>query len=751
MAEKIAGTVRKIAYRKDNGFCVLEVAPDNNSFTPEDQNGNIKVVGVLPDVAVGEALRFTGSWQDDSRYGKQFRASAAVHRLPNTESEIIDYLSSDAVKGIGPETSRRIVEEYGEATLEQLIEDPGQVFKAPFLRPGQVEIVLKRWREDHLERTTVAWLQEAALFSYELARRVFDKYGDKSVSLIKHDTYQLAVDGLLSFNEAGDLVKQLGVETIERQKRQAALLFSLQDFERQGHTFAPRKALLTDVSQRLQLTGEYEESDLLAALEQLQEEQKLGEEELLLDDSAKATRAIYLPELWHAEESVSKMLREHAGRSDLFGDEQDHTDSALQASDDLPLNYAQLAGVSRAVNWRLSVLTGGPGTGKTLIMKSLTNYLRNKNYRVRLAAPTGRAANQLAKAADHGASTIHRLLGWDSDNKSVKHHRGNPLPLDLLVVDEASMLGLRLFHKLLEALPPKAHLLLVGDTDQLPPVEAGNVLHDLIKSELAPVTRLQDIYRQDESSSIIENANRIRQGKHPNYDTSESGNFFIFHIENADQAAEQIVELASHKIAEKWDLDPLRDIQIIAPQKQRKLGVNNLNMRLRRVLIDSSAPKVALGTKSFQVGEKIMQTKNDYSRGVFNGDIGFVVGINHAERTLAVAFERHTQLEDSNGSLPGFLELPDGGGEVIYSFDDAQSLEYAYCITVHKAQGSEYPAVIVPVHGEQSPMLMTRKLLYTAITRAQQVVCLVGTRDAVQNAIDRAETNTRYSGLLARL
>lgn len=752
MAEQIVGVVRKIAFRNDRGFRILEVDPDKASFLLEDQNGIIKVVGELPDVAVGESLRFTGRWEDDRRYGKQFHAKSAVHRLPNTESEIIAYLSSDIVKGVGPDTARRIVAEFGEATLEQLIEDPRVVFKAPILRPGQVDIVLKRWREDHLERFTIAWLQERADFSSADARRVHDTYGDQALSRVKSDAYQLAVDGLLTFNQAGELVERLRLEDKENQKRKAALLYSASEFVRQGHTFAPRRALLTDAGKLLQLIDSSAPSELAPLLEELLAEEKLGEEELLLDYPAKKTRAIYLPDMWDAEEATARMLLKSAGTSSFFGDPADHPNSVIQDSDDLRLNSAQLTAVHRALNYQLSVLTGGPGTGKTVTMKSLINYL-HKKVQVRLAAPTGRAADQLAKATDHGASTIHRLLGWDYENNRFLYRAGNPLPVDLLVVDEASMLDLKLFRDLLQALPPHAHLLLVGDTDQLPPVEAGNVLRDIIDCEIAPVTRLEKLFRQDESGSIAKNAQRIRQGQYPisDWDTNRKDGFFIFTLKDARAAAQEIDKLAREKIPRYWGLDSLRDIQVIAPQRKGELGVEKLNKVLQRVLINPRAPKVDLGDQVFYVGDKVMQTTNDYSQGVYNGDIGFIVGINNEEETLRVAFEGRKPAEAPNSGLADFFALPEYNGEVTYSFNAAQSLELAYCITVHKAQGSQYPAVIMPVHGEQSARLMTRTLLYTAITRAQKIVCIVGSEEAVQNAINRDQSHTRHSGLPARL
>ena len=755
MAEQIVGVVRKIAFRNDRGFRILEVDPDKASFLLEDQNGIIKVVGELPDVVVGDRLHFTGRWENDRRYGKQFRAKSALHRLPNTESEIIAYLSSDIVKGVGPDTARRIVSEYGEATLEQLIEDPRVVFKVPILRPGQVDIVLKRWREDHLERFSIAWLQERAEFSSADARRVYDTYGDQTLSRVKSDAYQLAVDGLLTFNQAGELVQRLRLEVKEDQKRKAALLCSAQEFVSQGHSFAPRAALLKDAGELLKLTDASDRSELTPLLEELLEEEKLGEEELRLDEDAKPSFAIYLPDMWDAEEATARMLLKRAGASSLFGDSADHPNSAIQESDDLRLNREQLTAVHRALNYQLSVLTGGPGTGKTVTMKSLVNYLReeNQDYRVRLAAPTGRAADQLAKATNHGASTIHRLLGWDYENNRFLYRAGNPMPVDLLVVDEASMLDLKLFRDLLLGLPRHAHLLLVGDTDQLPPVEAGNVLRDIIDSNIAPVTRLGELFRQVESGSIAKNAQSIRQGQYPesDRDTNRKDGFFVFKLKDARAAALQIVELACKKIPDHWGLDPLRHIQVIAPQKPGELGVEKLNKHLQRELIDPHAPKVNLGDKVFHLGDKVMETKNDYSRGVYNGDIGCIVCISHAEETLTVAFEGRKPADSPNSDLPEFLKLPEDNGEVTYSFNDAQSLDLAYCITVHKAQGSQYPVVILPVHGEQYAGLMTRKLLYTAITRAENIVCLVGAEEAVQNAVNRDESYTRHSGLPARL
>jgi len=404
----------------------------------------------------------------------------------------------------------------------------------------------------------------------------------------------------------------------------------------------------------------------------------------------------------------------------------------LQKRHQVELSSQQQHAVRAALTSKVSVLTGGPGTGKTTTLRMITttlNELKDGGFGYRLASPTGRAAKRLGEATGEGASTIHRLLGFSPDEGGFEHDESNPLPTDMVVIDEASMLDLQLFHSLLRALQPTTHLMLVGDVDQLPSVGAGNVLRDVIDSGIAHVTRLDQIFRQDDASHIVSNAHRINQGQHPITD-NQSSDFFFFNISEPEAVADMMVDIVKRRAPERWDLDPVRDIQVIAPMYRGAAGVHNLNSRLQKELNgDFRQAEVKLGNRLFRVGDKVMQTRNNYDKEVFNGDIGFIDSINDDDNSLEVVID---------------------GSYVVYDYSEMDDLMHAYCISTHRSQGSEYPAVVMPIL-TQHYMMLQRNLLYTAITRAKQLVILVGTRQAVHIAVKNNKVAERHSGLLHRL
>ncbi len=760
MAKQIAGVVHEIVYVKENnGWTILRIVPETDYPHAQDYNGTVSVVGMMPTFREGDTVKFRGEWDNDRRYGMQFRASEAVARLPKTEAEIVAFLDSDQVKGIGPTAARNIVALFGEATIEILDEDPNRVAEVPGLKNAEVERFVKDWTENHVQRHTLSFLQDEVGCSPRLARRIYTKYSGETRRTIRTDPYRLATDEFLSFKKADDYAKKLGVLDQPLFRLSAGLIQAMHDFARNGHTYAPRSGVLARAAIILQVEND---GMLEAALNNLLDAEQLGEEQFDSENSAKPTRAIYLPRFWHAENAVAETLCAIVTRpSRVIGRERD-VDSLSRIIKhfqregiDKPASE-QISAVQSALANKVSVLTGGPGTGKTATLRILASVLRESGYEFNLAAPTGRAARRLAAATGDVASTIHRLLKWDPDTGGFTCHEGNPLRADMVVIDEASMLDLLLFDNLLKALPLTAHLLLVGDVDQLPSVGAGNVLGDVISSGIAAVTRLHHVFRQGEKSRIVSNATDINEGRMPIIDNRAS-DFFFFKIQDPEKVAENIVEIVNTKIPKRWGFNPVEDIQVIAPMKKGMIGVNNLNNCLQQALNSATSTPVEVMGKALRVGDKVMQTRNDYDKDVFNGDIGYIQSIDFDDHTLKIKFEdgdssrpRVQSNESSDMSdLDEFLTpLPDSD-HITYNFSDIRDLELAYCITIHKSQGSEFPVVVMPIHSQHNRMLQ-RNLLYTAITRAKELVVLVGTRDAMKKAVDNDTVDERYSGLLYR-
>ncbi len=762
MAQQITGAVHEIVFADEkSGWTVLRIVPETDYPQAQGHDGTVTIVGTMPAFKEGDPVKFTGEWDNDRRYGMQFKASEAVERLPKTEAEIIAFLSSNQVKGIGPTAARNIVALFGEATIEILDEDPNRIAEVPGLRNIEVERFIKDWTENHVQRHTLSFLQDEVGCSPKLARRIYTEYGVETRRTIKTDPYRLAIDEFLTFKKADIFAKKLGVLDGHLVRLRAGLVQAMHDFAGDGHTFAPRSGALARAAKFLRMEND---EGLEAALINLLNAEQLGEELFDGDNRAKPTRAIYLPRFWYAENAVAETLNAIVIRPSRLIDRERNIDSLdliikhfYREGIDSPAPE-QISAVQAILANKVSVLTGGPGTGKTATLRILASVLREMGYAFKLAAPTGRAARRLSAATGNDASTIHRLLKWNPDTGHFIYHEGNLLRTDMVIVDEASMLDLLLFDSLLKALPLKAHLLLVGDVDQLPSVGAGNVLRDVINSGIAKVTRLQQVHRQDEKSSIVRIAKDINEGRMPVIDNKSSDVFFFRGIRDPEEVADMIVDIIARRVPNRWGFDPVQDIQVIAPMKKGLIGVNNLNGRLQQALNGASWPQVQVSGKTLRVGDKVMQTRNDYERDVFNGDIGFIQSIDFEGRTLKIKFEDgnprkpRAQLSETSDASDRdeFLAPLPGSDNITYSFSDIRDLELAYCITIHKSQGSEFPVVVLPIHTQQSRMLR-RNLLYTAITRAKQLVILVGTRNALQEAVDNDLVEERHSGLLHRL
>ena len=745
MQEEISGAVERITYfNEDNGYSVIKILPEKRYPQAQARDGTVTVVGTMPALGEGESAEFIGEWVTDPKYGPQFRAQQAIPVPPSTKKGLINYLSSGIVRGIGPRNAEKIVNHLGDDTVAILDSAPERVYDVPRLKRSLADHLIETWPKKRAERNILIYLQGLGI-SARIAQRIVNEYGSHTQQIIENNPYQLAQDVFtIGFRKADQIARKMGLLPDDPHRLRAGLHHALGELAREGHTYAPRDELLERAGE---LLGVDDPSALTIALQGQLIAGKLVEDKLLnpgesghvrlgalLRDDQQTVNAIYLPRFFRAETASSQLLGAIASSTSVIVRDHRKTDwarflSKLGESNDVSLSPQQRNAVRAALTAKVSVLTGGPGTGKTTTLQMLIDALNEGDHPFNLASPTGRAAKRLGEATGEDASTIHRLLGFSPDEGGFEHDESNPLVSDMVVIDEASMLDLQLFHSLLKALQPTTHLLLVGDVDQLPSVGAGNVLRDVIDSGIAHVTRLEQIFRQDDKSHIVSNAHRINQGRHLVTD-NQSNDFFFFNVSDPEAVADHIVEIVKTKAPGKWGFDPVRDIQVIAPMYRGAAGVNNLNSRLQAELNgDFRIAEVKLGSRLFRGGDKVMQTRNNYDKEVFNGDIGFIDSIDDDDNSLEVVIDNRF---------------------VVYDFSEMEEMMHAYCISTHRSQGSEYPAVVMPIL-TQHYMMLQRNLLYTAITRAKQLVILVGTRQAVHIAVDNNKVAERHSGLLQRL
>ncbi len=742
--DTLTGSVERITfYNPENGYSVLRLRPESSRGPGVNREGMVTVTGNLPELTPGEHLHLSGKWTNHPKHGLQFQVEICEQTLPATIAGIRRYMGSGLIKGIGPRLAERIVAQFGAETLNIIEEAPERLKEVPDIGPKRARLIARAWAEQKQVKEIMLFLHSHNV-STNLAIKIYKQYGDQALSVVQSDPYRLARDIYgVGFKTADHIAQALGLPSDHPSRIEAGVVYALNDMTNEGHVFAPRPELVERAAELLAL----EQEKLPPALERLSEEGQILQETLPFDTTGETSQrvkigespaaygqlAVYLAPLYYSETGVAEHLRALA--------------SALPTRlSDLPpafitldpmLTTEQQKAIRTALNHPVSILTGGPGTGKTTCLKALITALESAHKAYALVSPTGRAAKRLSQATERPASTIHRLLGF-SPGEGFKHGASNPLSIDLLVVDEASMLDLSLANNLLKALQPGMHLLLVGDVDQLPSVGAGDVLRDVIASGLAPVTRLQVIFRQAASSHIITNAHRINQGQMPIFpSTSEveaearTGDFFLFSAETPDEAADWVLEVVCRRIPQKFGLHPLHQIQVLSPMYRGPVGVTALNERLQSSLNppELMKPEKTLFGQTFRPGDKVMQTQNNYEKDIYNGDIGFVFGIDPIEHTLTVDFE---------------------GRAVAYDWSEADQLALAYAVSVHKAQGSEFPAVVIPLV-TQHYLMLQRNLLYTAITRARQLCVLVGSRRAIAIAVRNDKVTRRYTALDWRL
>lgn len=747
ITESITGTVNHVIfYSDDTGYTVLEVIPEDVITTDAeywnalDSDGSLKVVGTMPMMDAGERATFTGRWVDNPQYGRQFRADTVIPLAPDSEAGIVRYLAEN-VHGVGDVTAQRIYDYLGEDTMQILDTDPQRIYDVPGLKKSVADNVLAVWSENRIERQVMVYLQSFGITA-RMARKIFELYGELTPQHIEEDPYRLA-DELhgVGFKKADEIAQRFGIELDSPQRVRAGITYTLKNMTNEGHVYATRSKLIPAVNMELSI-------DDPVLVEQILEQQIFRGDlvEDMLPTDGHPIRAVYLPAYYKSEvRAAGKLFEMVRTESDLIKnmkgvDWGDYLQDLLLGQN-VQLSDEQQGAVQAVLSSKLTVLTGGPGTGKTTTLNIVIQALEQERCKFRLASPTGRAAKRLTETVrieedsddpQRKAVTIHRLLGWSPTEGGFEHDETNPLDIDVLVVDESSMIDLWLFDALLRALKPETHLMLVGDVDQLPSVGAGNVLRDVIDSGLASVIRLSRIFRQHNTSHIVTNAHRINQGQNPLLN-NRSNDFFFFSVSDADEVVDQVVDIVAQRLEKViGKYDPLTDVQVLAPMYRGPAGVNVLNERLRERLNPNPNERKAerrLSGTLFRVGDKVMQTKNNYEREVFNGDIGFIKSFNFEESSLLIEMD---------------------GRDIVYDFADAEELIHAYCISTHRSQGSEYRVVVMPILARHYVMLQ-RNLLYTAITRASEVVVLIGEKRAVSRAVKNNEVSNRFSGLVPRL
>lgn len=745
--DTLTGSVERITYyNPENGYSVIRLRPDTLPARGVARDGLVTVTGNLPELSPGEHLRLSGRWSNHPKHGLQFATETCEQTLPATVAGIRRYLGSGLVKGIGPRLAERIVARFGAETLDVIERQPERLLEVPDVGPKRTRLITQAWEEQKQVKEIMLFLHSHGV-STNLAIKIYKQYGDQALQVVQSDPYRLAADILgVGFKTADRIAQSLGLPRDHPSRIEAGLVYALNEMTDEGHVFAPRQSL---ADRAIDLLGDVAPELIPPAIERLSGAHRIcledvphegvshagSETQSVVRETAGGYRlpAVYLASLYRCETSVAAQLSRLARALPSRLSDLPPAFIALNPR----LTEEQQAAIRIALTHPVSVLTGGPGTGKTTALQELIAIMESARKPYALASPTGRAAKRLSEATGRPAKTIHRLLGY-SPRDGFKHNADNPLPVDLLVLDEVSMLDLVLANQLLKALSPGTHLLLVGDVDQLPSVGAGDVLRDLIASQIAPVTRLSHIFRQAAGSQIITNAHRINHGQMPVFagatgDPSEDtrDDFFLFPAETAEEAGQWIEEIVCRRIPARFGLDPLEQVQVLAPMYRGHAGVDALNTRLQAALNPPSLkkPEKSLYGQNFRLGDKVMQTQNNYDKDIYNGDIGRVAGINPTEHTLQVDFE---------------------GRRVSFDWSDADQLTLAYAISVHKAQGSEFPAVVIPVITAHYLMLQ-RNLLYTAITRARQLCVLVGNRKAIGIAVRNNKVAQRHTALAWRL
>jgi exodeoxyribonuclease V alpha subunit len=709
-SEALAGLVERVTFHSaDSGFCVLRVKA-------RGQRDLVTVVGHAATIAAGEWVQMSGSWINDRTHGLQFKAAFLRASPPTTLEGIEKYLGSGMIRGIGPVYATKLVRAFGAAVFELVEQEPGRLREVAGIGPKRAARIVAGWADQKVIREIMLFLHANGVGTSR-AVRIYKTYGAEAVQLISENPYRLARDIRgIGFLTADRVAEKLGIEKTAMIRVRAGISFALAEAMDEGHCGLPVDELTVLTEKLIEVSPPLIASALALELE-------AGE---VVADTVADRDCVFLAGLYRAEQAIAERLRIlSSGRLPWSEIDADKAIPWVEARTGLTLAESQQAAVKLALRSKVLVITGGPGVGKTTLVNSVLKIIRAKGVEVVLCAPTGRAAKRLTESTGLEGKTIHRLLESDPKNGGFKRGEEYPLECDLLVVDEASMVDVLLMRALLKALPDQAALLIVGDVDQLPSVGPGQVLADLIASGSVPVVRLTEVFRQAAQSRIIVNAHRINRGQMPEWEAVEGSDFYFVNAQEPGDGVRKLLSVVRDRIPARFGLDPVRDVQVLCPMNRGGLGARALNIELQQALNPPGERRVERFGWTFCPGDKVMQVTNDYDRDVFNGDLGVISSLDMEESELVVSFD---------------------GREVVYGFGELDELVLAYATTIHKAQGSEYPAVVIPLTTQHYAML-ARNLLYTGITRGKRLVVLVGQRKALAIAVRNGNGRQRWSKL----
>lgn len=719
-----------VFHNRDNGYTIAVVHTEEEQFT---------AVGVLPSCHVGRSYMLRGEFKVHPSYGEQFAFKESEEIMPTSEVGIVDFLSSGFLKGIGPKAAAAIVKKFGKDTFEVIETEPERLMEVSGIGPKRAEAISQAF-QSHREFAEITIYLSRVGISGSVAMKLYKVYGEDTIAALEENPYRLATEVTgIGFKQADAIAAKMGIEKENEDRIRSGIEYTLIFCAGEGHTFFPRSLLKEKAAEMLDVSMELVDEALIG----------LAFEGNIRIELLEGREVVYLMSYYVAEQNVTKALMSlvHASLKPING-QMDSLISLAEKETGIKYSGEQKHAVATSLENGVSVITGGPGTGKTTIINGILKILEHNNFQVAIAAPTGRAAKRITETTGYPASTIHRLLEYayieGSDEMRFGRNEENPLDMDVVIIDEASMVDLILMNGLMKALKPGTRLILVGDADQLPSVGAGNVLSDILESEYIYAVRLKEIFRQAEESLIVVNAHRINKGDYPDFNEKEK-DFFFLNRKTEAEMLQAILELCSRRLPGHYThCHPIEDIQVLTPVKKGTLGTVNLNKEMRERLNPPSSHKMekVFGNKLFREGDKVMQVRNNYNlawkkrgdftegEGIFNGDLGYVEKIDSENQELVAVFDEEKY--------------------VVYEFTDLDQLEPAYAVTVHKSQGSEFPIVVMPMSWFP-PMLATRNLLYTAVTRGKEAVVLVGSENKMRAMVDNNRIEDRYSGLKARL